>query len=268
MSNSLKKRFSVGLATAVLAVTLGSGVVSAEAGLNGIGGTNTEQVQKKQQATTNSQANTQQSQGSNADAVGDMFNGIGVDAESAKEANEYVAPLAKTANFIFSLILGLTFMAMFVITALDLLYIGVPPIRSLLYSGEQSSGGGGGFGGGGFGGGQQQSGSKKQFISDEAVAVLGSSGGSSSGGGGGFGGGGGGFGGGGFGGGGFGGGGAQQETSKKSVLISYFKKRVVFLVAFGVVAILLSSTLFTDIGISIGNWVFNRLIGINDSIPE
>ena len=270
MSNSLRKKFSMGLATAVLTLSLGAGAVSAESGLNGIGTSDTEQVQQGQTSTntqSNTQSNTQQNTGSNADAVGEMFGNVGVDEKSAKEANQYMSPLADTANFVFSLILTFAFIAMFIITALDLLYIGVPPLRSLLYSGGSSSGGGGGFGGGGFGGGGfggggggQSSGSKKQYISDEAVAALGSSSGSSGGGG---------FGGGGFGGGGFGGGGGgSQESSKKSVIISYFKKRVVFLVAFGIVAVLLSSTLFTDIGVSIANWVFNRLTGINSSIPD
>lgn len=253
----LKKSLLAGALTLSLGLTLQLGTASAE-DLNGVQTTQeqTQQVQQtqpvQQQEPTQATPNTDPT---GAEVVGELFNGVGVDAEASKTANSYMAPLANTANMIFAFILGITFIIMFVITALDLLYIGVPFIRGALYSGGQQQGGMGGMGG--MGG--QQQGSTKQFISDEAVAVVA---GSQGGGGGGMGGG---FGGGGFGGGGMGGG--QPET-KKNMLMSYAKKRIFFLVAFGVCAVLFSTTVFSDIGVKIGSWILTRLVGVEQGIPE
>lgn len=267
----------------ILSLFFGS-LSNAASSLNGIG---TEQVtesvntviqqQEVPQAVTEVQQNvpTGTTDGSGAEAVGSLFENVGVDSEAAQKANVYMHPIAEMINFVVAIILAAAFIGMALITALDLLYIAVPPVRSLLHpsGGQAASGGGmgggmgGGFGGGGMGGGQQSK-PQRSFISDEAVAAVQPSGGGSSGGmGGGFGGGG--FGGGGFGGGGFGGGGSQAEPKTgKSIIISYLKNRTIFLVLFGVCAVLLSTTIFTDIGIEIGNWALNRLLGVEASIPE
>lgn len=243
----------------LLTVSLFTGystVAQANTGLNGIGTPNTEQTE-----TTTNESVTQSENTGNADAVGSMFQGVGIDEEASAKANSYIYPIAQFANLVMALILSVTFIAMMVITVLDLLYIAVPPVRSMLYAGSSGgSSGGMGFGGSGFGGGGQQSSSSgKQWISDEAKAVVGDLEGSSGGNSGGFGGGM------GFGGSGFGGGGSQPEKSKKSVITSYAKKRVVFLVVFGVVALLLTSTIFTDIGVNVGAWLMDKLLSFNSS---
>lgn len=293
--------------TLALPLFMGAGVAGAT-GLNGIGGAtqtptatptttptqvtqqNTQPVQATQPEANQQQpvATAPQSNGSGAEAIGNMIKGIGVDDEAGQKANEYLRPMAKTANFIAALIIGGTAIALLVITAADLAFIGIPLIRPLLYRQDEGAAGGmgggmggmgGGFGGrggyggmggfgGGMGGGQQAAGgSKWQIISDEAVAAVSTltAGAGASGGMGGMGGGfgGGGFGGGGFGGG-FGGGGGQQEPPKmKSVILSYMKKRMFFLILFGVCAVLFSTMIFTDLGINLGGWILGKLTGFS-----
>ena len=241
--------------------------------LNGIGATqaNTGAVEQTQPTQT-----TPTEGGTTAEALQAANEALGVTPEAMDTASSIMSPVAYWANIAFAVLLTFAFIAMFFITGIDLVYIAFPPIRGFLLP-EQPQGGGMGMGMGGFGGGMggmggqpQQSSSKLgQWISDEAKAAVQSSQPQGGGmGGGGFGGGFGGGMGGGFGGG-FGGGmGGSEPAKPKSVIMSYFKKRVVFLVLFGVCALLLSTTLFTDIGINIGTWIMNRLLGISDSIPE
>lgn len=208
--------------------------------------------------------------GSNADAVGSLFDELGVDEEATAKAKSFTSPVAYWANIGFAVLLSFAFIAMFFVTGIDLLYIAFPPIRKFLLPEQQQGGGGGmmgmggmGMGGMGMGGGQQSSGSSLgRWISDEALAAVNESQPQQGGGGmGGM------MGMGGMGMGGMGmGGGAQAKP--KVLIVSYFKKRVIFLVLFAICALLLSTTLFTDIGISLGTWVMNRLLGLNSSIPE
>lgn len=237
--------------------------------------------------TTSSQAGTTASNNrSNANAVGSMISGLGVDQKSANRAKAIVAPLARWANIGFAIVLAFTFIAMFLITALDLMYIAVPPIRNFLVPGGVSpqgsdmSGGGmiggryGGYGGG-YGGGsgmmgmqqqqqqQQRSALITQLISDEAkYAVaqvtsvkehstpMGTMGG--------------------FGGGMMGGGMQQQPVppSMKSVLADYMKKRIFFFIVFGICSVLFSVTIFTSIGIHLGDFLLAKLMGVNTRIPQ
>ncbi|MNL91313.1 hypothetical protein D3C81_10450 [compost metagenome] len=253
-------------------------VVQAETGLNGIGGqnstnqssntTNSTNKNKSNANTNNDDSYTNQSNVTDhnkeaAEAVGDMFKSAGVDKEASEKASKIVSPIAKIMNAASAVVLGVASAALFVITALDLAYLSVPPIRGLLDGGGQSSGGssggfGGGYGGGyggGFGGssGGSQTASRC-WISDEAKAALGGGDTGSSGGGFGGGGFGGGYGG-GFGGGGFGGGSEKKPT--KLAIVTYLKSRTIFLVIFGVCVILFSTTVFTDLGIRIGMWLLS-----------
>lgn len=208
-------------------------------------------------------------EGSNADAVGSLFDELGVDKEATERAKAFTSPVAYWVNIGFAVLLSFAFIAMFFITGLDLVYIAFPPIRKFLLPEQQQGGGGGmmgmggmGMGGMGMGGGQQSSGSSLgRWISDEALAAVQESQPQQGGGGGMMGG----MMGMGMGGMGMGGG---AQAKPKVLVISYFKKRVIFLVLFGICALLLSTTLFTDIGISLGTWVMNRLLGLNSSIPE
>ena len=235
--------------------------------LNGVGtpkGNNTATTGNSNQGGESS--NLENSEyGTSADAIGSLWSNVGVDSEATAKANTYLEPLAKIGNMAFAIIIGFTAVAIFVLTGVDLMYIGVPPVRRFLAPEAQSSGGGmsggfggggfggGGFGGGGFGGGYGAMGGGTQskpsglgrWISDEAMSAVSASEPQSSGGG-------------------FGGGfGGQQEAPKSgSVILSYLKKRIIFLVAFGVCVILLGTTIFTDMGVSLGMWILEKLTGL------
>lgn len=274
--STVKSKFSVLLLVCMLFILLPT-MASATTDLNGIGVQQPNQTGQTQTAPTTT---TPTEGGTSAEAVGSLFENVGVDAEATEKANNVMKPVVYWANIGFAILLAFAFVAMFFITGLDLVYIAVPPVRRILMPEQAQSGGMGGMGGmgggfgGGFGGGmggmgggapQQSSSGVGQWISDEAKAAVSESQPQQGGGGmGGFGGGMGGF------GGGFGGGmgGSSEPPKAKTVILSYFKKRVVFLILFGVCALLLSTTLFTDIGINIGTWIMNRLLGINESIPE
>lgn len=186
----------------------------------------------------------------NADAVAGLFQG-GIDDESSAEAQRIASPWTKVIRVIISVILLLLTAALFLITVLDLVYIGVPFVRKWLGGGEDSSsssGGGNGFGDGGFGNGgfnynntssQGKSGIGR-IVSDEAIAAVQAASGSN---GGGF-------------------NSTSQPASKKSTIISYLKKRVVFLVVFGISAVLLFGTTFTDLGLKLGEWIANFVGGL------
>ena len=97
-----------------------------------------------------------------------------------------------------------------------------------------------------------------RFVSDEAVAAL-SEATANAGGGGGMGMGGMGM---GMGMGGMGmGGAAQAQPKTKSVIFTYLKKRAFALIMFALCVVLLTSTLFTDIGLYIGQWIIDTVGG-------
>ena len=165
--------------------------------------------------------------------------------EQMAESEKFAAPIIALVGNAIGFILILVVSGIVLVTALDLCYIGLPFTRSFLYP-QQA---GGGMGMGGMGGmGAPQSKPRHQFISDEAVSSVsasGSGGGMSSmptmgsmpglGGMPGM--------------GGMSGAGATQGT--KSIIVSYLKKRVIFIVVFAVAAILLTSSILTNCGINI-----------------
>lgn len=174
----------------------------------------------------------------NADAVAGLFQG-GIDDESSAEAQRIASPWTKVIRVIISVILLLLTAALFLITVLDLVYIGVPFVRKWLGGGEDSSSSNR------FGYGDTTSQDKSgigRIVSDEAIAAVQAASGSN-GGGGEF-------------------GSTSQKTSKKSTIISYLKKRVVFLVVFGICAVLLFGTTFTDLGLKLGEWIANFVGGL------
>ena len=84
-------------------------------------------------------------------AVADYLRGReAVTAENMQEAQTYVSPITNIIGTLIGIILALTSSAIFLVTALDLLYIGVPFVRPLLYPAGQQAGGApmGGMGGG------------------------------------------------------------------------------------------------------------------------
>lgn len=269
MISSTKSKLAICLFSFGLVVSSFGYSVKAENGLNGVTVTTeapTQQVQpvQTQESQQPVQTGTQQTQGNSnsttkpsssnkerADAIGSMFDNVGVDNESMQKANTYLNPTARILNTIMAIILGFTSLALFLISALDLLYIAFPPIRSLLnvQGGSTSSGIGASVGG------SQTSSFFSRWISDEAVASVVKAGSEQSSGG--------------FGGGGFGGGmvSSAQKPKTKSVIVGYLKKRSFFLIVFAICCILFSTTVFTDLGIKVGTWLLGVITGVSNSIP-
>ncbi len=188
--------------------------------------------------------------------------------EEMQKANNLASPVVSVIGTIGGFLVLIASAAIFAITALDLLYIGVPFTRTFLAP-AQSSGGGMGMGGMGMGGmgsmgGAQQQPQGKQWVSDEAlVAVQSMSGTQSSGGGMGMGGM-------GMGMGGMGsmGGAQQQPQSTKSVIMQYLKKRVFFIVIFFVCTIVLTSSIVSDCGINLGKLALKAISALNGNMSD
>lgn len=182
----------------------------------------------------------------------------GMNAEQMKKASDTLSPLTNLFGYVVGGVLVIIFAGIFVITALDLLYIAIPPVRSVLYSGG-NAGGMGGMGmnngpgpvGGMQGGGMMnaQGAQKKQWISDEAVACVQLAGG-----------------------------GQQQigmngmnggqQVSQKSVINAYFKKRLVFMIILVVCAVVLTSSVLLGTGVNLAKWGIKIITLINSYIPK
>lgn len=177
-------------------------------------------------------------------------------SDQLNKASETISPITNIFGYLMGGIIALTSSAIFLITALDLLYISVPPIRGLLYSGGSSQSMG--MGGYGMRGGMQQSSGKtSQWVSDEAVqcsALLGGSGGSTQS----------------MGMGGYGmQGGMQQQQSggAKSVILTYLKKRIFFIILFAVCTVILTSSILLGTGVNLAQWGMKLIEILNNSIP-
>lgn len=182
--------------------------------------------------------------------------------EEMQKANNLASPVVSVIGTIAGFIALIASAAIFAITALDLLYIGVPFTRTYLAP-AQASGGGGMGGMGAMGGGQQQS-QGRQWVSDEAIQAVqlanpsgGAGGGMPMGGMGGM-----------MGGMGAMGGGQQQPQSTKSVILGYFKKRVFFIVIFSLCTIVLTSSIVTDCGINLGKLFLKATAALNGNLSE
>lgn len=211
-------------------------------------------------------SNNNNNNGSGNDSVTDYLKGYTpVTDQNMSDAKQYASPITNILGTATGFIVMVVSAAIFVVTALDLCYIGLPFTRNFLN--PQAQGGGSPMGGmspmGGTGGAQPQG---KRWVSDEAVACVamanpqGGSGGMSPMGGMGMGGM-------GMGGMGMGGsmGGAQQQPTK-SVIMTYLKKRAFFLIIFAVATILLTSSIFTDCGINLAELSFKVLDKINSML--
>lgn len=201
------------------------------------------------------------------DALFDALKGTQtITSESMEKASRLTAPFIAFMNLVCSVLILLLIGAIGVITVLDLIFIGIPPVRRFMYpmfdqltTGNVPAGGGmmpmgggyGGFGsrygyGGGMGmqmGGQQAQPShiRHQWVSDEAVQCIGLS--------------------------------ApqpqmqqpmgmgmmqqqpQQPQQGKSVIIAYLKKRTVFLVVFVFAVMFLTSSILTGFGLKLFSFV-------------
>lgn len=195
--------------------------------------------------------------------------------DNMKQAGVVATPIVNAIGTVTGFVLLIVMAGVGLITALDLAYIGIPRLRPLLApnaGGTQAGGmsspmggmgmhGRGMMGGGMMGGSPQPSAGGHQWVSDEAlasVAMAGAfvqpAGGGMSPMGGGM----------GMMGGGMMGGTPQQPVKQSSVIFTYLKKRVFFVILFVVALILLTSSVLLDCGINIAELsikVFNKLNG-------
>lgn len=184
------------------------------------------------------------------------------------KASSLASPIVNFIGMLIGFVCVITTAGVGLITALDLLYIAIPPVRGFLYEGAQQGGmaggmgmgnmhGGMGMGGMGMGGMQPQGGMRKiRWVSDEVVATVAMCQPQGQGGGMGM----------GMMAGGMGMQGAQQNMSTKSTISVYLKKRIFFLVLFAVASIVLLSTVFTDCGINVAALVMKIMAKVNGSI--
>lgn len=217
-------------------------------------------------------------------AVGEWIkNQRGMTGENLAEASKTLSPITNIIGNIIGGIIVLTFLGVFLMTALDLFYIAFPPIRNVLYNGNTggAAGGGmpmGGMGMGGYGmrgmggmgmgmgamGGQQAEAPKpRQWVSDEAILCAGMRGGGQQQAGG--------MPMGGMGGMGMGmgamGGQQQQPMSTRSVIGLYFKKRLFFMLLLAMCVVVLTSSAILGTGVNIALW-FNKILNVfNTNLP-
>lgn len=178
----------------------------------------------------------------NADdaAIGDIIrNHRGMTAEQMATASNALSPFTNFCSTVVGGAVALIYAGVFVITAADLLYISLPPLRPLLLKNQQGEG------------------SKLQLISDEALTIVangGNGGGSSSGGdmmGGGF--------------------GAQPQSSgsgkSSSKIVAYFKARFLFMIFLVITTMVLTSSVIMGTGVNLAEWGLKLLQSFNDFIP-
>lgn len=233
-----------------------------------------------------------------SEAILDYLHGYTpVTGENMKSAGTVANPIVNFLGTVAGAIIMVVSAAIFVVTALDLAYIGLPFCRSWLNpelagGGAQAGGGGmGGMGMGGMGmgmgrgmgmgmgmgaggaqaGGVPESGLRRKWVSDEAVYCVNTyanqsqpQGGGGAMGGMGMGGMGMGMGMGGMGG--MGGGAQQQQVPMKSVIYEYLKKRTFFIIVFSVCSVVLMSSVFMDCGLNIAALIIKVVTKINGAI--
>lgn len=168
--------------------------------------------------------------------------------QNMEDASHFASPLTSKIGTLSGIILMLTMAGIFLVTAVDLIYIYIPPLRGLLGGGQQqSSGGGMGMGMSS----QSQSSGGWKLVSDDALQAVASGGSQSSGGGMGM-----------------GMGMSSQPQSKKNVAFAYLKTRVISLTVFGICSVLLFSSLFTDFGMNVGGMVIHFVTSLMSQITE
>lgn len=206
-----------------------------------------------------------------ADWIG---NQRGFTGDQLQTASDTLSPITNMIGYIIGAIVALASIGIFLITALDLLYIAFPPIRNLLYkagtdgTGAYTGGGmAGGYGRGmmgmgmaGAGGAAGGTNKPTQWVSDEAVqcaALMGGSAQAANGAGGMY------------GGGMYGGmqGQAQQQQSTKSVIGTYFRKRIFFIILFVICTVILTSSALMGTGVNLAQWGIRIINMVNGYIP-
>lgn len=198
----------------------------------------------------------------------------GMTGEQLQVASETLSPVTNMFGYLVGGIVVLIFAGVFIITGLDLLYITIPPFRNALYkagtdgtgayTGGGMAGGMGGYGGmrggmmgaggGMMGAGGAAGGTQKptQWISDEAVMCASLLGGSSQAQNPGM----------------MGGQMQQQNAPMKSVLGTYFKKRIFFMILLAVSVIILTSSALLGTGVNLAKWGLKLIELVNGYIPS
>lgn len=219
-------------------------------------------------------AQVQQKQGSEAgtsetdeayNSIQDVMRGYNaVDQESMEKANQLASPLADIIGVLTGFIIAITTALIFLVTALDILYISVPFVRKFLNPEVAQGGMPGGMGmRGGMGMGMQgnQGGGGHRWVSDEAVQALQAAGvadGGQAGAMGGM--------------NGYGGMGAmgaqQQQSGGKSSVMSYLKKRAFFLIVFAITTTILMSSLLLDCGLNLADLLYKIISLFTDGISN
>ena len=273
MKTSISMKRLVLVIATICFVFFASAIPSFAADLDDLGGSS--------HTTTQTQSGSSDSDGN---AVSDYLTGYTpVTSENMQKANEFAGPVATAIGTITGAILVVVSAGIFLVTALDLAYIGIPFLRKYLnpdYEMQTQAGGGapmmsGGYGmrggmmGGMMGGGMQQqpqSTGRHRLVSDEAVLAVSlaqpqQQAGSPAMGGGMMG---------GMGMGGMMGGGMQQPQQQqmptKSVAFTYLKKRMFFIIIFTVCTIILTSSVLTDCGINLAELLGKIITKLNGSI--
>lgn len=213
----------------------------------------------------NAGKSSQSVQGSSGDnpLTGYMKKYKPITEDNMKQAGVVATPIVNAIGTVTGFVLLIVMAGVGLITAIDLAYIGIPRLRPLLApnAGGTQAGGMGMHGRGMMGGSPQPSAGGHQWVSDEALASVAMAGASVQPAGGGMPPMGGGM---GMMGGGMMGGTPQQPVKQSSVIFTYLKKRVFFVILFAVALILLTSSVLLDCGINIAELsikVFNKLNG-------
>lgn len=180
-----------------------------------------------------------------------VANQRGVTSNQLETATQAMSPITNIIGYVTGGVLILVVTGVVLITALDLLYIAIPPVRNILYK-AGTDGTGMNMGVGSMNGmGTNTNGGKKptQWVSDEAVACAAMLGGSSQSRGGMN----------GMGVGMYGMGVNQQQQSQtptmKSVIGTYFKKRLFFIILLALCVIVLTSSALMQCGVNLAEWV-------------
>ena len=236
----------------------------------------------RQQQSGNANSNNFLGNGSVSEedkAVGDMLKGQrGFTSEQLAEASKIASPLTNIIGYLTGGVVVLITSLIFLMTALDLLYIAIPPVRGFLNTDQSGatggygmpgagmgmSGGYGGYGGmrGGMGmgmgmagGGAQQGGRRRiQWISRAAIECAEPAMQP------------------GVGGGAMGGMGmgmmGQQQTQQVGGggIGEYLKRRIGFMIVLAICIIVLTSSVLMDTGINLAMWFLKIMDAINNAI--
>ena len=202
--------------------------------------------------------------------IGDILSGYQtMTTEQFSQASVWAAPVTNIIGYLMGILIVLTCTFVGLITALDLMYIAIPPVRNLLYKAGTDGTGAytGGMGAGGYGManygnrgmgmtgvGGTSGGSMRptQWVSDEAVSCAAMLGGS------------------------------QQSMGMnnmgmnnmqqgekprvRSVIWVYFKKRAVFLVLLMVAILVLTSSRLMGTGVNLAQWALRIITMFNGKI--